>query len=136
MRRVCRRYGNLIRFDMTRRRGARDVDGRRPAVIAGNLDLPVESVAEICRRYDVQELSVFGSVLRDDFRAESDMDFLVVFRNGDAGPWLSKFTDMEHNLSELLGRKVDLVDKRGVERSENYIRRRHILDSARTIYVA
>jgi hypothetical protein len=81
-------------------------------------------------------LAVFGSALRDDFRRDSDVDFLVVFENDDYGPWLSKLTDLEEELSRLLGRKVDLVSKRGVEQSENYIRRKHILESAEVVYVA
>lgn len=100
------------------------------------VELPYGAIEELCRKYGVQELSVFGSVLRDDFRADSDVDFLVVFRDNDAGPWLGKFTDLEDELGQLLHRRIDVIDKRGVEQSENYIRRRNILRSARTIYVA
>jgi predicted nucleotidyltransferase len=100
------------------------------------LELPLEAIADLCRQYAVEELSVFGSVLRDDFRQDSDVDFLVRFRGNDAGPWMSKFTEMEQDLSRLLKRNVDLVSKAAVEQSENYLRRRHILDSARVIYVA
>lgn len=97
-------------------------------------DIPMESIAVLCRRYGVEELSVFGSVLRDDFREDSDVDFLVVFRNNDAGPWGSKLSDMEEDLACLLGRPVDVVSKRGVERSQNWIRRKSILQSAQVIY--
>ena len=100
------------------------------------IPLPVDRIVEICRKYAVTELSVFGSVLRDDFRPNSDVDFLVVFRNDDAGPWAGKFMYMEEELSALLGRPVDVVDKGGVEQSRNYIRRKHILGSAEVIYVA
>ena len=105
-------------------------------MVIKNIELPAEVIAEVCRRHDVEELSLFGSVLRDDFSPASDVDFLVVFRDNDAGPWMSKFMDLEEELSQVLGRRVDVVDKRGVEQSENYIRRRHILSSARVIYVA
>jgi hypothetical protein len=98
--------------------------------------LPMDGVREICCRYDVAELSIFGSVLRGDFRPDSDVDFLVAFQNDDYGPWASKLTDMEADLSRLLGRKVDLVSRRAVETSENYIRRRRILDSREVVYVA
>lgn len=102
-----------------------------------SIDLPYEAIAHLCRRHDVQELSIFGSALRDEFGPQSDLDFLVVFKNNDdAGPWMSKYTELEEALSRLLGRRVDLVGKRGVEQSENYIRRRHILNSAQVIYVA
>ena len=105
-------------------------------MILDGIGLPVDSIAAACRKYDVAELSVFGSILRDDFGPDSDVDFLVVFRNDDYGPWMGKLTDLEDELSSLLGRKVELVSKRGIEQSDNYIRRRHILSSARPIYVA
>ena len=101
-----------------------------------HIDLPLEAIAELCRRFGVEELWVFGSVLRDDFRPDSDVDFLVVFKNNDAGEWACKFADLERELAVLLGRKVDVVDKKGVEQSDNYLRRRHILRAARKIYVA
>ena len=97
---------------------------------------PVDAIVVLCQRYGVQELAVFGSVLRDDFDDESDVDFLVVFENNDYGPWISKLAEMEDDLSALLGRRVDLVSKRAIEQSENYIRRQHVLSTARTLYVA
>ncbi len=105
-------------------------------MVIKNFELPTEIISDVCRRHGVEELSLFGSVLRDDFGPNSDVDFLVVFKNNDAGPWMGKFMDLEEALSQALGRRVDVVDKRGVEQSENYIRRRHILSSARVIYVA
>ena len=98
--------------------------------------LPLEKIIVLCQKYGVKELSVFGSVLRDDFRPDSDIDLLVLFENDDYGPWMSKIMDLEMELSNLLGHKVDLVIKKGVEKSENYIRRRHILSTARLIYAA
>lgn len=105
-------------------------------MIVADIELPDKALADICRRLDVKELSVFGSALREDFGPESDIDFLVVFENNDAGPWASRFGELEEALSDLLGRRADVVDKRAVERSDNYIRRRHILESARSVYVA
>ena len=100
------------------------------------ITLPLEALAEVCRRYGVSEMAVFGSVLRDDFDpARSDVDFLVRFIDNDAGPWMSKFMDMEEELGRLLGRKVDVVSWRGVEQSTNPYRRGHILKHARRIYV-
>jgi len=98
--------------------------------------LPLEKIIVLCQKYGVKELSVFGSVLRDDFCPDSDVDLLVLFENDDYGPWMSKIMDLEMELSDLLGHKVDLVIKKGVEKSENYIRRRHILSTARLIYAA
>jgi hypothetical protein len=106
------------------------------STLESNLHLPREQIAELCKKYGVEELSVFGSVLRDDFTPESDVDFLVVFKDNDYGPWMGKLNDLEHDLAELLGRKVDVVSKRGVEQSANYIRRKRILESAHPIYVA
>ena len=100
------------------------------------VDLPLDAIEALCRKYGVAELSVFGSVLREDFRDDSDVDFLVRFKNDDAGPWGAKFDELGEELSALLGRKVDVVDKGGIEQSPNYLRREHILGSARVIYVA
>lgn len=101
-----------------------------------NIDISDDAIQQLCRKYGVQELSVFGSVLRDDFGPESDVDFLVVFKENDLGPWMGKLSDFERDLTQLLGRKADVVLKGGVESSENYIRRKHILNSARVVYVA
>ena len=100
------------------------------------IDLPLEAIALVCQKYGVSELAVFGSVLREDFDpARSDVDFLVRFEGNDAGPWMSKFMDMEEEFGRLLGRKVDVVDWGGIEQSTNPVRRGHILKHARTIYV-
>jgi len=98
--------------------------------------LPLEKIIVLCQKYGVKELSIFGSVLRDDFCPDSDIDLLVLFQNDDYGPWMSKIMDLEMELSDLIGHKVDLIIKKGVEKSENYIRRRHILSTARLIYAA
>ncbi|MFH0981369.1 MAG: nucleotidyltransferase domain-containing protein, partial [Planctomycetota bacterium] len=99
-------------------------------------ELPIEAIAELCRKYQVEELSVFGSVLRGDFRPNSDVDFLVTFKNNDYGPWMGKLTEMEQELASILGRTVDLVDKVGIRHSRNWIRRKAILESAQVIYAA
>lgn len=99
------------------------------------IPLPLERIAEICRQRDVEELDIFGSALRSDFSSHSDVDFLAVFRHND-GPWAGKFGELEEDLSKLLGRRVDVVDKRAVEQDLNWVRRRHILDGAVTVYVA
>lgn len=98
------------------------------------VELPMDRIASVCRKYDVEELSLFGSALRSDFGASSDLDFLVRFRNNDLGPWMSKLTGLEQALCELLQRRVDLVNKRGIEQSDNQLRREAILGSARVIY--
>ncbi len=103
-------------------------------MIRGNIDLPMNELTQVCRKHGVSELAIFGSVLRDDFGPNSDMDFLVTFENGDCGPWMSKLTDLEEALSALLQREIDVVHKRGIEQSRNWIRRKAILDSATVIY--
>jgi uncharacterized protein len=83
----------------------------------------------------VTDLALFGSVLRDDFRPGSDVDVLVQFQD-DADWSLWDVASMEEELSDIIGRRVDLVSRRAVERSANGIRRRAILTDAETIYVA
>ena len=92
-------------------------------------------IADFCRRWKITELALFGSVLRDDFHPESDIDVLVSFeQDADWGLWDA--VTMEDELSSILGRPVDLVTRRAIERSDNWIRRRAILDAAEPIYVA
>lgn len=98
------------------------------------IELPIEAIRALCDKYGVEQLAVFGSVLRNDFRPDSDVDFLVEFKNNDYGPWMSKLMDLEEELSLLLQRKVDLVSKSGIEQSRNWIRRKSILRSAQVIY--
>jgi len=75
------------------------------------IDLPHKAVESLCRRFGVRELAIFGSAVRDDFTPDSDVDFLVVFKNDDYGPWMGKLTDLETELSALLGKKADVVPK-------------------------
>jgi hypothetical protein len=94
-----------------------------------------EKIAAFCRRWQIAELALFGSALREDFRPDSDVDFLVTFEEG-ARLSLCDLVEMQKELKEIVGPEVDLVDRRAVERSENYIRRRHILSSLKPVYVA
>ena len=99
------------------------------------IPLDYERMAEFCRKWRIVELSLFGSVLRDDFGPASDVDLLVTFAPN--AEWsLLDHVAMEEEISEVLGRKVDLVSRRAIERSENWIRRRAILESAQPYYVA
>jgi len=96
--------------------------------------LPMAEVAEVCRKYGVKELAVFGSATRDDFRPESDIDFLVTFENDDPGPWGRKYIELRDELAAMLNRRVEIVARRAIERSRNWIRRKSILDSAVIVY--
>jgi uncharacterized protein len=94
-----------------------------------------DKIAEFCRRWKITELALFGSVLRDDFRPDSDIDVLVSFAP-DASWRFYDLVSMKEELETMFGRPIDLVEKRLVEHSENYIRRKHILDHREIIYVA
>ncbi|MGD0411275.1 MAG: nucleotidyltransferase domain-containing protein [Verrucomicrobiota bacterium] len=103
-----------------------------------SLELPLEQVADFCHRWGIARLEIFGSALRPDFGPDSDVDFLFIpgprFQRDKAhGPWMSD--PMAEELSALLGRPVDLLDRSRVERMENWIKRRHILQTALTVYV-
>src|SRR3990172_2156764 len=94
-----------------------------------------EKIGEFCRRWEITELALFGSVLRDDFRPDSDVDVLVTFAPN--AHWsLFDLVEMQDELKALFGRGVDLVSRRGIEASRNYIRRKAILSSAEVIHVA
>ncbi len=99
--------------------------------IAPGLVIPEAGVAEICRRYQVKELSVFGSAARGEMRSDSDIDMLVDFLP-DARISLLRHFAAERELSELLRRKVDLVSKRALRRTL----RDEVLSQARLIYAA
>ena len=99
--------------------------------------IPIDrnKIAEFCRRWKITEFALFGSVLRDDFRPDSDVDVLVTFAP-DAEWSLFDMVDMQDELEKTFGRKVDLVSRRGIEASRNYLRRKAILSSAEVIHVA
>jgi predicted nucleotidyltransferase len=99
------------------------------------LKMDRQSLEDHCNRWKIRRLWLFGSALRDDFHEASDIDLLVEFAP-DADWSLLDHIEMEQELSELLGRQVDLVTRRAVERSQNAIRRDAILNSAELFYVA
>lgn len=70
------------------------------------IDIPKDEVAAFCRRHHIRRLALFGSVLREDFTPDSDLDILVEFDEGHTPGWA--FFDMQDELSTILGRKVDL----------------------------
>ena len=99
------------------------------------IPLPLAAIAEFCAKWKVKESAVFGSVLREDFRADSDVDVMVEFEP-EATPDFSNFMKMQEELEFLLGRRVDLVTRESVTRSINWYRRKVILESARTIHAS
>lgn len=99
---------------------------------ASPIALPDAALAKFCRKWQVAELSFFGSVLREDFRPDSDIDVLVAFA-ADA-PWSGfDLTEMTDELRDLLGRDVDLVERDAIR---NPFRRREILSTRRVVYAA
>ena len=103
--------------------------------VEGKLNVSKETIAEFCRKWRVAELALFGSVLRDDFRPDSEVDVLVTF-SPDSDWELEHLLDMKEELETLFGRTVVLVEKRLVEESRNYIRRKHILSHMEAVYAA
>ena len=97
----------------------------------GPIELDASRLAEICRRYGVRELSVFGSAARGEARMNSDIDLLVEFLPA-AEPGLLDHAGLMLDLSELLGRKVDLVSKNALKPR---VRDSILLDSRR-LYAA
>jgi len=99
------------------------------------LEISKDKIADFCRRWKITELALFGSVLREDFRPDSDLDVLVTF-SPDAEWSLLDHIQMQEELGSLFGREVDLVSRRAIEQSENWIRRREILSTARVVYAS
>lgn len=100
-----------------------------------NIDIPKETIAQFCQHWHITEFALFGSVLRNDFRSDSDIDVLVTFApNAERG--LSETLQMKEELQNIFGREVDLIVKAAIERSENWLRRKSILESAQVIYAA
>ncbi len=90
---------------------------------------------EFCRKWKVREFALFGSVLRDDFGPESDIDVMVQF-DPEAHRKLFDLVMMQDEPQEMFGREVDLLTRRGVEQSRNYIRKKESLSTAEVIYAA
>lgn len=102
-----------------------------------SIKIPInhEKIAEFCEKWKITKLEFFGSVLRDDFRDDSDVDVLVSFEPG-AQVTLFHFVEMQRELSKIIGREIDLVSRRGLETSLNYLRRKSIFSSAQVFYAA
>lgn len=105
-----------------------------PLQIQQRLGVPLSRLAQFCQERQISQLSVFGSILRDDFTDESDIDLLVKFEI-EAKISLFKLIQLENELKEILRRNVDLVPQKAIENNHNWIRRSNILDGAEVIYV-
>jgi predicted nucleotidyltransferase len=94
--------------------------------------LPLDLIEAFCRKWRIEELALFGSVLREDFSPESDVDVLVTFAPG-AQLSLMDFVEMKEELAGILHRRVDLVSKGGLR---NPFRRHEILNTRQIVYAA
>ena len=97
------------------------------------IKLPMEKITEFCHKWQVTEFALFGSVLREDFRPNSDIDVMVQF-HPNAHPTFLTLEQMEEELKTIFRRDVDLITRQGIESSRNYLRRHDILSSAQVIY--
>ena len=97
-----------------------------------NVQVPQDRIEAFCRKWKIREFALFGSVLRDDFRPDSDVDVLVTF-DPDADHSFGDWLDMQDELAEMFGRKVDMVRK---ELIENRFIRRHIMNNHQILYAA
>lgn len=97
-----------------------------------NIDVPMEKIKAFCLRWRITEFSLFGSVLRDDFRPDSDVDVMVSFEEG-AGWSLYDIVDMKDELRSLFGRDVDLVEKGAIL---NPFRRHSIMNNREILHAA
>ena len=104
-------------------------------MVVRNLTISDGALAGFCRRWKITELALFGSVLRDDFRPESDVDVLVTYAP-DADWSLLDHVGMEEEFAALVGRPAHIATRPSVEQSRNWIRRREILSSAKVVYAA
>ena len=98
-------------------------------MLQAQVELPLETIRAICRRYGVRELAIFGSALREDFHTESDVDFLVDFQPEARASYITLFR-MQDDQSEAVRRRVDLVPKGGLKP----LIRDEVLAQAQVIY--
>lgn len=101
----------------------------------GALEVPEADLRVFCQKWRITEFAVFGSVLRDDFGPESDVDVLVTFEDG--ARWrLADLSAMRRELETIVGRPIDLVERDAVTENPNWLTRREILGTARVLDVA
>jgi uncharacterized protein len=95
------------------------------------ISIPQQSLQDFCRRHKIRQLSLFGSVLRDDFRPDRDLDVLVELEP-EARVGMFALTDMQDELAGIFKRRVDLVPKIGLKQ----VIRNSVLNSAQVIYAS
>ncbi|WP_373480082.1 nucleotidyltransferase family protein [Geminocystis sp.] len=103
--------------------------------IDSSLEISEDIIIKFCQRFKIQQLAVFGSILRDDFNVDSDIDFLITL-SSDVKLNLTFFQLMETDLKNLVNRDIDIIFKDNLKRSSNWIRKKEILTTAEVIYEA
>ena len=98
-----------------------------------NIEIPLEKIKTFCTSWQITEFALFGSVLRDDFCLDSDIDVMVQF-DSNAHPTFLNLEQMEAELKTIFQREVDLVTRQGIETSRNYLRHQEILSSIQVVY--
>jgi uncharacterized protein len=98
------------------------------------LAITPNQLAVFCQRWNVTELALFGSIVRDDFRSDSDIDMLITLSPNHT--WGLEIIQMRDELADLCNRSIDLLTRQSIEQSRNALRRQEILASAEVIYVA
>lgn len=101
--------------------------------IEKRLGLPLAKMIAFCQHWQISELAAFGSILREDFQADSDIDLLIQFAP-QAPQGLLTLAKIKHELEACSNRKIDIATKESVENSSNPFRRGEILNTAQVIY--
>jgi predicted nucleotidyltransferase len=97
------------------------------------VSVPTQEIEQFCAQHHVKEVALFGSVLRDDFGPESDIDVLVTFEPS-ARPTLLTLARMEEELERIFKRRVDLLERAGLDQCSNPYIRTPVISSLRVIY--
>lgn len=95
--------------------------------------IPLNVLQDFCIKWKIKTFYIFGSILRDDFKNNSDIDVMVEF-SSDAEWTLLDHVEMRDELASLSGRSIDLLTKKSIERSQNKTRKEEILRTAKAIY--
>jgi predicted nucleotidyltransferase len=108
-------------------------DGKGGEYMSTHIAIKKDKIEAFCQQHHICDLGLFGTVLHDDFRPNSGIGVLVEFKQEHV-PESVKLGEMQDELTKIFGQNVDLVERQAVEKSENYIRRRHILKAVEPIY--
>jgi uncharacterized protein len=104
-------------------------------IIYQRLGINQNEIIKFCEKWQIAEFALFGSVLRDDFSQNSDIDVLITYLPAAKRGLLEKIT-MKEELEKLFNRSVDILSKTAIEKSYNWLRKKHIIDSAQVIYAS